>query len=118
MDIDECLTSPCKNSGTCVNTDGGYYCKCPYKMARIDSNPPVRFPTGFNGTNCEHDINECNIRINNHGICLNGGSCRNLPGDFNCHCDSSGKDGGNYYGGKICNMTWILILGVVCVSLS
>lgn len=28
-DIDECLTSPCMNNGTCFNSYGGYYCRCP-----------------------------------------------------------------------------------------
>ena len=28
LDVDECLTSPCKNGATCVNNDGGYQCQC------------------------------------------------------------------------------------------
>lgn len=27
-DPDECLTSPCKNGGSCVNTRGSYSCMC------------------------------------------------------------------------------------------
>ena len=27
-DIDECLSSPCQNGGTCRNMDGDYYCSC------------------------------------------------------------------------------------------
>ena len=37
-DIDECLTSPCQNGGTCTNKENGYTCDC------VD---------GYKGDNCE-----------------------------------------------------------------
>ena len=28
LDIDECLSSPCKNEGTCIDGDDMYTCEC------------------------------------------------------------------------------------------
>lgn len=28
LDVNECLTFPCKNNGTCYNDDGSYFCDC------------------------------------------------------------------------------------------
>lgn len=47
-----CKTSPCKNGGSCLETDGSYQCSC--------------FP-GYTGYNCEIQINECQSKP-----CLNG----------------------------------------------
>lgn len=38
-EIDECVSNPCKNGGTCDDKDNGYTCTC---------------PAGFNGAQCEH----------------------------------------------------------------
>ncbi|XP_070568563.1 uncharacterized protein [Ptychodera flava] len=40
-DTDECLSSPCQNGGTCRDLISSYKCNCPF---------------GFNGTNCETNI--------------------------------------------------------------
>ena len=37
-DIDECASSPCENSGICIDEEDGYQCDC---------------PSGFIGTWCE-----------------------------------------------------------------
>ena len=48
--------SPCQNGATCSNTGaGGYTCTC---------------PSGYNGLNCQNDIDECAS-----DPCSNGGSC-------------------------------------------
>ncbi|XP_065321637.1 protein crumbs-like isoform X2 [Gordionus sp. m RMFG-2023] len=94
IDIDECLSQPCLN-GLChqrfINTslnelDGstvykmtpiaGYDCKC---------NP------GFNGTNCDINIDDC---VSNP--CLHG-ACIDRINDFQCACDSG-------YEGKLCDI--------------
>ncbi|KAK1175363.1 hypothetical protein AOXY_G3063 [Acipenser oxyrinchus oxyrinchus] len=65
-DIDECLPSPCHNSGTCHNLVGGFSCSC---------------PNGFTGMACERDVNEC---LSNP--CKNGALCQNFPAGFSCVC--------------------------------
>jgi hypothetical protein len=76
-----CTTvSPCQNAATCTETSDGttlmpgvYHCDC---------------PTGYNGTNCEEDINECDP-----DPCQNGGTCTETsdgttltPGVYHCEC--------------------------------
>uniref|UniRef100_A0A665WG80 Slit homolog 2 (Drosophila) n=1 Tax=Echeneis naucrates TaxID=173247 RepID=A0A665WG80_ECHNA len=65
-----CLSSPCKNDGTCSNDPVHYYrCTCPY---------------GFKGQNCEEPIHAC---IGNP--CQNGGTCHLKEGEgsnFWCVC--------------------------------
>ncbi|KAA0714844.1 Protein jagged-1 [Triplophysa tibetana] len=58
---------PCKNGGTCINTEPNeYFCVC---------------QEGFHGRNCDIDTNECEI-----GVCVNARSCRNLIGGYLCDC--------------------------------
>lgn len=64
-DIDECLTDPCLNSGSCTNTDGSYFCTC---------------PEGWEGDNCERDVNECTGR----SVCGNVQRCLNSAGGYQC----------------------------------
>uniref|UniRef100_A0A3B3YE97 Slit homolog 2 (Drosophila) n=1 Tax=Poecilia mexicana TaxID=48701 RepID=A0A3B3YE97_9TELE len=67
---DPCLSSPCKNDGTCSGDPVHYYrCTCPY---------------GFKGQNCEEPIHAC---ISNP--CQNSGTCHLKEGDgshFWCVC--------------------------------
>lgn len=44
MDINECVTSPCRNGATCQNANGSYRCHC---------------QAGYTGRNCEVDIDDC-----------------------------------------------------------
>uniref|UniRef100_A0A672HTE0 EGF-like domain-containing protein n=1 Tax=Salarias fasciatus TaxID=181472 RepID=A0A672HTE0_SALFA len=44
IDINECVKSPCRNGAVCLNTMGGYQCKC--------------LP-GYTGQKCETDIDDC-----------------------------------------------------------
>ncbi|KAF5892529.1 lactadherin-like isoform X2 [Clarias magur] len=84
-----CHPNPCKNNGICEphrgDVFGGFFCKC---------------PKGFEGTNCEKNVNDCAAKP-----CQNGGSCQDLDGDFFCKCPSP-------FVGKFCHMRCISLLGM------
>ena len=62
MDIDECASGPCLNSGNCINLLNSFSCQC---------------FTGFEGVFCEINKNEC---ISNP--CQNGGECVDMIGQY------------------------------------
>uniref|UniRef100_A0A672FZI6 Delta-like protein n=1 Tax=Salarias fasciatus TaxID=181472 RepID=A0A672FZI6_SALFA len=67
-DLNYCGTNrPCKNGGTCMNTEPDEYnCAC---------------PDGYSGKNCEIAEHAC---VSNP--CANGGTCHEVPAGFECHC--------------------------------
>ncbi len=111
-DIDECESNPCENSetsGICANTDGSYSCDCSGTggwsgdNCQIPPDDPCVVPvvvdcnagtcvvgegtcdctgTGYEGTNCESDIDECTPS----NPCQNGGTCNNTDGSYYCDC--------------------------------
>ncbi len=68
------MTNPCQHSGSCTNTDGGYSCDCA--------------GTGYTGTTCQTDINECTSTP-----CQHGGACNNTAGSYTCDCAGTGYTG-------------------------
>ena len=54
-EVDECLSSPCKNGGTCQDLVGRFECEC---------------PSGFDGPTCMEETNECQSNP-----CRNGATC-------------------------------------------
>ena len=60
--IDECLSDPCQNNGTCTDGINGYTCSCPQQ---------------FVGNNCEKEACE------EMNPCQNGGTCYK---DRKCLC--------------------------------
>ncbi|XP_028305305.1 milk fat globule EGF and factor V/VIII domain containing b isoform X2 [Gouania willdenowi] len=99
-----CHPNPCKNDAICEGMNKSrrgdvfseYLCKC---------------QQGFDGVHCQNsvqwadfssqkDVNDC------AGLpCENGGTCRDLDGDFKCHCPSP-------YVGKHCQLRCISLLGM------
>ncbi|XP_055363642.1 sushi, nidogen and EGF-like domain-containing protein 1 isoform X2 [Betta splendens] len=65
-EVNQCLSHPCLNGGTCWNLIGSYQCKC---------------RDGFSGNHCQTDINECLSKP-----CQHGGVCEDQPGSYLCHC--------------------------------
>jgi len=71
--LDLCEPNPCQNNGICVDNINKYTCNCS--------------GTGFDGKNCENDINECLIEEESgNKTCQNGGKCMNEIGNFSCNC--------------------------------
>nr|XP_057928912.1 sushi, nidogen and EGF-like domain-containing protein 1 isoform X3 [Doryrhamphus excisus] len=65
-ELNECLSQPCLNGGTCHDLEASYLCEC---------------EDGFRGKQCHIDINECLS-----DPCKNGGTCEDQPGFYLCHC--------------------------------
>nr|XP_023657699.1 sushi, nidogen and EGF-like domain-containing protein 1 isoform X2 [Paramormyrops kingsleyae] len=73
-EINECLSQPCLNGGTCQDRMASYLCHC---------------ANGFNGLRCQTDENECLSKP-----CKHGGICVDQPGSYYCHCPQgfAGRD--------------------------
>ncbi|XP_018115807.1 neural EGFL like 1 S homeolog isoform X3 [Xenopus laevis] len=113
-DIDECAAKMhyCHANTFCVNLPGSYRCDCVSGYIRVDDFSCTAFcaegcryggtcvapnkclcPSGFTGSLCEKDIDECAegiIECHNHSRCVN------LPGWFHCECRSGFHDNGTY----------------------
>ncbi|KAM6961153.1 protein jagged-2-like [Aplochiton taeniatus] len=74
--INDCVSSPCKNGGTCIDGISSFQCFC---------------PDGWEGRLCDIDVDECS-----RSPCKNGGRCVDMVNDFYCHCVDSWK-------GKTCH---------------
>ena len=68
LNIDECGSNPCLNTGRCIDGINNYTCNCT--------------GTGYEGLRCETDIDECEL----YAPCLNGGTCNDISGGYSCNC--------------------------------
>ncbi|XP_032404173.1 protein jagged-2-like isoform X2 [Xiphophorus hellerii] len=75
--INDCVSYPCKNGGTCIDGISSFECVC---------------PGGWEGDLCDVDVNECSSNP-----CQNGGQCVDLFHDFYCNCVDNWK-------GKNCHL--------------
>ncbi|KAI0235484.1 hypothetical protein LSAT2_013992 [Lamellibrachia satsuma] len=71
-DVNECLSNPCHNDGTCNDNIGSYSCTC---------------TKGYIGTTCSEDVNEC---LSNP--CHHHGTCHNGIGRYSCTCPQGYTD--------------------------
>uniref|UniRef100_A0A7N6A5E7 Delta-like protein n=1 Tax=Anabas testudineus TaxID=64144 RepID=A0A7N6A5E7_ANATE len=74
--INDCITNPCGNGGTCIDGVNSFQCFC---------------PGGWEGLLCDHSELFCR-----HNPCKNGGRCVDLVNDFYCECANNWK-------GKTCH---------------
>eukprot|EP00064_Thunnus_orientalis_P000667 superscaffoldBa00000036_g668 len=104
IEVNECLSQPCRNGGSCIDDLNSFSCQCPlgvtgdYCEVNIDectSSPCLHNATcvdlvhgygciclpGFTGTKCELDIDECAS-----SPCKNGATCIDQPGNYFCQC--------------------------------
>jgi uncharacterized membrane protein len=81
-------TNPCQHNGACTNTTGSYSCNCT--------------GTGYSGTTCQTDVNEC-MPTN---PCQNSGTCANSAGSYTCTC-------GARFTGKNCEFLRFSGMGVL-----
>ncbi|XP_022531192.2 sushi, nidogen and EGF-like domain-containing protein 1 [Astyanax mexicanus] len=73
-EINECLSQPCMNGGTCRDRVASFLCEC---------------ESGFTGLRCQTDLDECLSEP-----CKHGGTCEDQPGSYFCHCQQgyTGQD--------------------------
>uniref|UniRef100_A0A6Q2ZCH1 Delta-like protein n=1 Tax=Esox lucius TaxID=8010 RepID=A0A6Q2ZCH1_ESOLU len=63
-----CLSDPCFNGGSCVETSQGFECQC---------------APGWTGLSCSTDVDECSPNP-----CGHGATCQDLVNGFKCTCPS------------------------------
>uniref|UniRef100_A0A8C1M817 Neurogenic locus notch homolog protein 1 n=1 Tax=Cyprinus carpio TaxID=7962 RepID=A0A8C1M817_CYPCA len=73
-EINECLSQPCQNGGTCIDLINTYKCSC---------------PRGTQGVHCEINIDDCTPftdPITQEPKCFNKGRCVDRVGGYHCIC--------------------------------
>ncbi|XP_076027380.1 lactadherin-like isoform X2 [Genypterus blacodes] len=88
-----CIPNPCSNDGSCEVTT-------PTRRGDVFSEYVCKCQPGFQGAHCQTNVNECAKEP-----CKNGGTCRDLDGDYSCRCPSP-------YVGKQCHLRCISLLGM------
>ncbi|KAM4592465.1 lactadherin-like isoform 1-T1 [Odontesthes bonariensis] len=88
-----CSPNPCKSDGTCEVI-------APTRRGDVFNEYVCRCQPGFEGVHCQINVNDCAKQP-----CTNGGTCRDLDGDYTCQCPSP-------YVGKQCQQRCISLLGM------
>ncbi|XP_028924283.1 sushi, nidogen and EGF-like domain-containing protein 1 isoform X5 [Ornithorhynchus anatinus] len=104
LDVNECVSHPCQNGGTCTHGINSFSCRCPAGFKgpiceTVDSPCDTKecqnggecqaengtavcvCQSGYMGEDCEIDINECDSNP-----CLNEGRCIDLVDNYTCEC--------------------------------
>ncbi len=110
FDNDPCASMPCYHNARCVKTRYDYKCECPSGTKgkrcgfgeycklhtcepggkceeRLDG-PICQCTSGYSGSNCMKDVNECLAKPN---PCHGRGNCINTIGGYYCNCSGVGK---------------------------
>ncbi|RXN08663.1 crumbs -like protein [Labeo rohita] len=93
VNINECVSEPCHNGGSCEDLVNGYKCVC---------------PEGFEGRECEVNIDECES-----DPCLNGGVCEDGVAEYKCHC-AEAEEGLLPWGGPQCTVELLGCIDHAC----
>lgn len=79
---------------SCEECDDGFYgqscalrCECGQHQLCDKVNGSCFCVTGWQGNNCEQDVNECTDHTHNCNVSLNE-ECENIPGGFKCKCSA------------------------------
>ncbi|ESO11989.1 hypothetical protein HELRODRAFT_158374 [Helobdella robusta] len=89
IEVNECLSEPCLNGGTCSDQLNGYSCNC--------------LP-GFAGASCERDVDECASMP-----CLHNSTCLDFVNRFHCICQPD-------YTGSFCETVVDDCLSITCFN--
>lgn len=103
-DVNDCVSDPCRNGGTCVDGVNAFQCVCPggwegrlcdlseslLSVAPACVWPPCLTPAPL-WFSPSSDVDECKRHP-----CKNGGRCLDLVNDFYCECVDNWK-------GKTCH---------------
>ncbi|NXP53717.1 SNED1 protein, partial [Heliornis fulica] len=99
-----CLSQPCQNAGSCLETEQGYICECPEGYTGQDCRDQLsegcecrnggtclegniticQCPPGFFGLLCEFEVTTTPCNINTQ--CPDGGYCMEYSGSYLCVC--------------------------------
>ena len=109
QNLNECLSSPCLNGGSCVDDVGSYHCNCLNEFAGRHCEHPlqVQARSGCESEECSQDSicvkddhglqcvckpgfvgnpPNCTLNYCTSNPCENGGTCINGKDGFNCSC--------------------------------
>uniref|UniRef100_A0A671ME83 Delta-like protein n=1 Tax=Sinocyclocheilus anshuiensis TaxID=1608454 RepID=A0A671ME83_9TELE len=91
--VNDCVSNPCRNGGTCIDGISSFQCFCPdgWEGDLCDLSDILPFSLVF----LHSDVNECESQCD-ATTCSNGGTCYDHGDTFRCACPPE-------WGGSTCN---------------